>query len=302
MRSASIRTAVMAAGVALASQAHASILSDWNLFVYGNLNSSQEVEGRALIGGNLSGGAQQYGTMLTPRPNYLGTDVLAVGGNINVSNLHVEAGNLRLGGTRSGTVDFNGGGHQINDPNTFLIAQAAQAEIVATSSYLHGLASTNTVTLPSGQPAGVTFNAVPNSDGVAVFNVDGNSLFHSNLVQSINLSLNSADSVIINVSGTSISFDGGNMIGGMNAANAGKILWNFYEATSISIDRQFFGALVAPGATLSNSTVIVGSTAVANFNQNGEVHIPTYTGFVPAPGAAGLTLAAGLFAARRRRR
>jgi len=224
-----------------------------------------------------------------------------VGGNLSAGNVQMQAGNLRLGGTRSGNVNFNGGGHQINDPSAPLLVQAARTEMLALSSVLHGMTATGTVNLPAGQPAGVTFNAVPNAQGVAVFNVSGSALLSSSLVQQIDLQFGSATSVIINVSGTTVNYNGGNMVGGMNATNASRILWNFYEATTVSVDRQLFGAVLAPLAHLSNSTTIVGSTVASSFTQRGEVHVPTYVGYVPAAGTPAMMLLGGLAALRRRR-
>ena len=56
------------------------------------------------------------------------------------------------------------------------------------------------------------------------------------------------------------------------------VLWNFGTATSLTLNKQFNGGLLAPDATVSNSTPIEGSVAVANFNQGGEVHLGTFKG------------------------
>ena len=63
-----------------------------------------------------------------------------------------------------------------------------------------------------------------------------------------------------------------------NSAYNPYVLWNFGTATSITLNRQFNGGLLAPEATISNSTDIEGSVAVANFNQGGEVHLGTFKG------------------------
>ena len=56
------------------------------------------------------------------------------------------------------------------------------------------------------------------------------------------------------------------------------MLFNFVDATSISFNRQINGSVLAPLATISNSTPIEGSVAVANFAQGGEVHLGTFLG------------------------
>jgi choice-of-anchor A domain-containing protein len=78
-------------------------------------------------------------------------------------------------------------------------------------------------------------------------------------------------------------------------------IWNFSQATSLTIDRNFNGAILAPSAHLTNSTAIDGSVFVASMTQNGEVHLPGYTGVVPAPGTAVLAGLGGLIMAARRR-
>lgn len=298
MRSKTALAAALAA--AAVSTAQAGVLNDWNLIVLEDLTSTQEVEGRTMVGRDLFTGASQYGTMLD-RPSHFGIDVLVVGRNLNGGDVHMEAGNLRLGGTRTGAVLFNGGGSQINDAGAAGMVAAAHAQAAGVSSFLAGLAATNTVSIPTGSPAPVNFSAVAGVGGVAVFNVDGNQLFSNGFVQQFDIAMNSATTVIINVSGTSITHDEGNFLGGFNAGNASTILWNFYEAETLDIDRALYGAVLAPNAHLTNGNFIAGSVVVENFTQNGEIHLPTYTGYVPAPGSLAAIGIAGLVATRRRR-
>lgn len=298
----------LAAGLAVqlgAAVASASPLSLWNLTVFENLQTNQEVEGRAQIGGHLSGPSAQFGTMLLPRPSFLGSDVLRVGAGISLSNLQLEAGNLRLGGSSSGAINFNGGGSLINDPATASLVNADRSALVASSAFLRNLAPTGTITLPAGQPAGVTLQPVF-AGNVAVFNLpSGNALLSSNLVQQIELNtaaLSAARSIIINVGGTSVSANAANFVGGFNSDFVrARLLWNFYEATTLTFDRQFNGAVLAPLAHLTNSTIIAGSVAVKSMAMTGEVHLPTYVGFVPTPASAGLLALGGVVALRRRR-
>ncbi len=288
-----------------ASAASAGVLSDWNLIVQNNLTSTSEVEGRTAVGGNLGGPASNYGIKLTPAANYVGTDVLLVGGNINATNINMAAGRLRLGGSKgSANLNFNGGGGPvIQDPTTASQVSNLFAQVTSISSYLASLAPTNTVTLPGQQPAGVTFNAVPNANGVAVFSITASQLFGNNKVQQIDLNLGTATSVIINVTGDSSSWDAGNFVGNFNSAYArSHVLWNFVNANTINwtSGRTLSGALLAPSAALNFTGTMEGSVFVKSLVQSGEVHLPTYQGFVPAPGALGLLGLAGLASRRRR--
>lgn len=301
MQKYSFGAAALAAGV-MVQLAGASAINDWNLIVRHNLTTSSEVEGRTIVGGNIAG-TSNYGVKLLPPSNYVNVDSLVIGGSIAANNYQVNSGRARLFGSKgSANFNMNGGGALIqNDNSVTAMVNSAWGDVLSASTYCSSLSPTNTVTLPSGQPAGVTFNSVLGPGGVAVFNVNGNSLFQNNLVQQMSINMNGASTVVINVAGTNINYNGGNMVGGFNVGNASKIIWNFFEATNLSINRNFFGAILAPKATLSNSTAIEGSVFTDTFNQNGEVHLPNFSGNIPAPGV--LTLAGfGMIVATRRRR
>lgn len=287
------------AACALAASAQAGFINDWNLMVFGNHQISSNVEGSVMVRGTLSG-TGDIGTRLTPSGNFAGQTTLLVGGNVSVGNIQLQAGNLRHGGTFSGNVNFNGGGNRASSATALATANAAYAEITGISSFLAGQTPTSTVSIP-GSPQAVTFVAQPRPDGVAIINIPG-ALLSSGNVQNFDLNFNGATSVIFNVTGGSISISGGNFIGALaNSNNASRILWNFHQAGSINVQRTFTGAFIAPNADVTSTSTIVGVTAVNNFTQNAQVHVPLYTGYIPAPGAMALLAVGGIVAGRRRR-
>lgn len=292
--------AVASAALVSASSA-APVFTDFNLVTFGNLDSTSEVEGRAAIGGTLSGTASNYGTKLTPAGSFLSTDVLLVGGNISAGNINLNAGNARRGGSRSGNLNLNGGGSEFVDGSTAAQVASLAAQASAASTFLKNLATTNTVSIPSGSPGPVNFTAGPSA--VSVFAINGNALFHNSNVQQIDIAFGSASSVIINVAGTNITFDQGNFVGNFNSAFArSRVLWNFYEATTINFtSKAVNGAVLAPLANVSFQGVIEGSLWAKSVTQRGEVHLPLYTGYIPTPGTLGLAAVGGLLIARRRR-
>ena len=85
--------------------------------------------------------------------------------------------------------------------------------------------------------------------------------------------------IIINVSGRRfINCQNSNMNDIMNNANIrSKVIWNFYEATSIDLNSQkFVGALLAPYATVTQTGGnIYGSVGVLSLITNAEVHLST---------------------------
>lgn len=301
-------------GVALSANAQTFLypedyLSTYNLITFGDLTTTSEVEGRTLVGGNLNTSSSNFGVEFG---NATGIDILTVAGNINGNSIQVNnGGNLRIGGASFATVNLNGGGQQINDNSVGSFVNDVQVAMTGYSSFLTGLASTASVSLPGNndQPTGVTFNAAPaGPNNVAVFDIAGNDLFNNNKVQQIGLNFNGADTVVINVSGSSIVYNGGNFVGSFASDNAAsKVIWNFFEADTIQLDRVLWGSVLAPGAAITGiggnptNQVIEGSVVANSLLTNSEIHLPTFTGFVPAPSTAGALAFGGLLAARRRR-
>ncbi len=284
----------------IATVAVASPLSEWNLIVRQDLHTTSEVDGSALIGGDLYG-TSNYAVQGVTASN---GDGLAVGGDITGGiNVQINGGgNLRLaGGVLGGSnVNLNGGGAQIADAGVGAMVAGAFGELEALSASLAALSANGTV-----DGAG-NFTAAPTlleGQNVAIYNLASDD-FQS--FGQLNLNMGSADSVIINVLA-----DGGgvvdliappNIIGDFNQANSARILWNLPDAASVLVNNDFDGALLAPFADLQllgggiNGSVAVDSISV----MNAEVRRFTYTGYMPEPSAVTL-LGLGMIAVARRR-
>ncbi|MDD4913541.1 MAG: choice-of-anchor A family protein [Methylococcales bacterium] len=81
-----------------------SLLDKYNLITTGNVTSYSEVDGNALIGGNLTGGNYHIHNTSTAAP------ALTVGGNVG-GNVNVNGPGLDVGGSIQGNVNMNGGGN-----------------------------------------------------------------------------------------------------------------------------------------------------------------------------------------------
>lgn len=324
-----------AAACALGSPAWASpltaqqILQQFNLVVFDDLNAGSDVEGRTFVGGKLKGNS---GTFFT-RPAQatvsefaalmVGGDVTGGWKNVNgsgdaviggsVGRMNMNGGKAYIGGSVSGAVNGQKQvGASVTIPDHFDETLRALSEELAALDPNSAIAFTN---VSPNQKA--TFNAAPDGDGLAVFDIaDGAAFFDS--IGEIVFSLNGAETIVINVGGLDIDV-AENFLGGIGAQIAGRAIWNFYEAVSLDFGREFFGSILAPYAQVQNMNALNGSIVAQSLTQRGAVRLPGFSGAIPqfasaetadavqAPEpAAGLALLLGgglaVVALRRRRR
>lgn len=305
------------AGVSRAS-AQALDFQNYNVIVFGDLDTNSDIEGRTFVGNNFTGtNSATLGNRLQNKVT-TGDRSFVVGNDIVAGNpLQVQGGSLYIDGSLNGRI-INAASvvpdHTI-DSATASIRSYAEAQSQSLSSML----SDSVVTLPSGgQPGPTKFFATGGLDGLAVFNVSAASIFSNSLGQQLELILdaNTTD-VLINVSGSTVDwFSNINMVGNFTSNYwQGHTLWNFYEATTIDLNsHQFNGGILAPYASIQlDGGSIDGLVVANNLTARAEVHLPDgnsslvafngYTAPVPEPGSAIFLLAAGglLFIMRNRR-
>lgn len=312
MKPVRIVAALVATGVAAVHGD--SWLSQYHLIVTDTLSSVAEVEGRAVINQITYGNSFNVGVNYSSPSSQIN---LAIRGPVAAGNaMQLNAGSLHVpaDATQSGNqvtfgngrqLNLNGGGSLQSGVGTFNY-DAIFTGIAAESMFYDTLAANSALTLPSGQPGAATFNVGNNlgADNVAVFNLtagQATSLFDSSLVQQIDLNLNGANpaAILINVDGSAINYGaGGNFVGNFVTGSAvGKVMWNFTEATSIAMNKSFYGTVLAPKATLtSGGGALEGAVAVKNLSATVEVHPPLFAGQLPSASAVpeASTWAAGL--------
>lgn len=326
----------VAAPASAQSIAGLDALRTWNLVVLGDLTSSSEVEGRTFVGGNLNGNSSNY-QIANPTPSPLGIPGLTVvgdvngstknlnngsgaviGGNVNSGfNLNGAAQTVKVGGTIANTnVNQNivQSGLAASDPS-FPVNLKQQGSLLSSSltdlsKTLGGLDANSNLVVAGNRG---TFNAVPNADGVAVFNISAADL---DKIGEIQFNLNSADTAIVNVSGATVNLND-NFLGGTQGLGE-HVIWNFPDATKLDASTAWGGSVLAPTAAATTGNYIQGSAVFGSLTQNGEFHLGTYTGTYNPPGtgnpggggpspipgeAVGLFAlgAIGLWAMRRRR-
>jgi hypothetical protein len=104
---------------------------------------------------------------------------------------------------------------------------------------------------------------------------------------------NSAALIVINVSGSSATFNMGNMGGSfLNAAIESKMIWNFHQAgvgtgsnDDITIGREFQGSFLAPFADVEidgTGNGFNGSVVAKSLEMRSQAHSPLFAGALPA--------------------
>ena|SRR5690554_5729985 len=336
-----------------------SLLNQYNLIISGNVTSTSEVEGNALIGGNVDGGLynmHQTSNAIVPALT-VGGDVLGnvqtkgkglnVGGNIagNVTindggdafagsvsgslqnnangngstsiigdisgNVNTNGGNTTYGGNLMGSANANGGGTVSNQAITAPFdpsAQAANAINVLSqfSDQLSGLDSNSSYTINGGK---VTFNAVGDDSGLAIFSINDAKTFFDNAFE-FDFSMTNTQSVLFNVFGgddTDLHIHT-NFLASAATIWGSSFLWNFVDATSLDFITQFGGSILALNADVTNRNNLEGTLVAQNLTQYGELHsqplnfVPPTE--VPVPAALPLFLSGliGFFTLRRNRK
>ena len=268
----------------------------YNLILKNDLSTNSEIEGRALIGGNIvSGNTIVFGAALASDPN---VDAVSVVGNIT-PRLTIEHGhNAVYGGSHNG-FNLNGGGSANNVNQTTLQSQfnAIYDQVIADSNYFQGLATTGSFNGSDMNNMLITANE---TSGLNVININASALSNGG---EFDLSSIPNVPVVINVIG------GGNLVLTAKAGNKGAglqgdslasmVLWNFNTATSIAFNGDgWVGSVLAPYANITGSTGhLEGGVAALSYNGSVEFHnsLFTYTPPTTTPPTEDVPAPAGIF-------
>jgi choice-of-anchor A domain-containing protein len=249
-------------------------LDEFNAIIFTNATTTSDIEGAAIIGGNFSG-ATVFINPVTGTPS--GFASLTVFGSTSGNPINLnDGGTAYVGGNKGAKIDFNSGGKYL----TTAPAENISAFKSAFTTFSTSLAALTPTSVTPQTNNNEVFEAKPASDGVAVFDLTAKQL---DAIPSFKIDLNGAKSVVINVSGTSIDFTA-NDESGVNGAD--DIIWNFYQATSVTLGTQIGGSVLAPGANVKNQNQIDGALVANSMTANGELHDYPYTGASPLISAA----------------
>ena len=241
------------------------ILTQFNGVISGDFYSGHDVEGR-LVANVVKTGATFYN-----KPNDSASDFAAINAvTINAGNWNIDnGGSVNYVGSNAATYNFNGDGTLKYKSPDFAISDFTKP-LDNLQSQLSKLAINSTVN--DKDPNAFTF---VETGTTAVFGLTTADL---QLARTIKFS-GDASTIIINVTGTSFN-EGANfsIAGGLSS----KIIWNFIDATSISLGTAWEGSILAGDATVTNTNYINGVLYAKNLNGNGELHNVAFTGTLPA--------------------
>ncbi len=279
------------------------VLNQFNLVVFGDHSLNSQVHGRAFVGGDLVGGS---GSMTTT--NYVlppsGFADVTVAGDVRSGDVNTKGGaSVQIGGAIVGPGKVNNAGSvQTGVAGLGTVAAELEATLKQASQDIRD------------QAANAALSAFNGTQGWQVVGLTGEQTVVSIAAEALdrnelNITLNGALSILINVSGTSINLS--KTFNTLESIGA-NVIWNFHEATSLTIGNRWVGSVLAPLATVTNGNNIHGTLVAAAFNQGGQVHQQAWEGelpggdipaAVPLPAAGWLMLASlGALPGLRRRR
>ena len=257
-----------------------------------------EIEGRVAIGGNLQAD-KSYSLSESGGGTYV---IGAPGDAVGVDGIVTGAGPISLGFNNSGatynivsgganSVSLNNGTKIQNSNNLPLDVTAFMAGMTCLSADLRDATATASfVDDPNGG-----FFIGNNTPGTEIFTVDGTLLNPSTAYNSgyANIDLNAT--LVVNVSGTSVDLNytvrAGRVEDPTFAPFGGgplvyNVIWNFYEATSITLKTDFHGTIIAPLANVDmqgnfNGRLYIGGN-LTHSGSGSEIHNYPFTGNLSA--------------------
>ncbi|WP_172326849.1 collagen-binding domain-containing protein [Mangrovicoccus sp. HB161399] len=294
--------AALAAGIpAIASAASLDalgLLQSFNVIALDDADMSavNHVEGTVYVGGDLTSG-----TFIANQDNLPEaaagsvTGGLIVGGDLNA---HVNSGGngaIQVGGSLNGSSDVpvNTGvtGIPVSEmADTFTSLAAGLSQLSGTD----GAAFDTTMNFKS-------FSSGAGTDGIAVLNLgydDALAMFTGAGQISFDIDA-SVTAFIINVAGADFGSDWSTTVWAQVNSNVSNVLFNFYEADTLTFGSTWNASVLAPGALLASAPGGMNGTVVAeDLVLKGEIRTYgdsyVYAGTLPEPAAAAVPLPAAL--------
>ena len=219
---------------------------------------------------NIDGSGLRVGGTLGPLLNVNGGPAIRYGGTY----AGVTTGNGRV--SRDGTIAAGGSADlyaALNSQRTTMVTDLSRLSTVLASLTSNGTMSTN------GSNVTFDFSGLSPSTGYGAYTIAASSLFSYNGALDIKLGTTSDGAyrpAVINITGGGSYVDALNM--NMSDAIAQNVIFNLIGADNLVINANMTGSLLAPTATVTNTSNITGTLVSSVLNQNAEIHLGTFGG------------------------
>ncbi|MBA4252159.1 MAG: hypothetical protein C0425_09495 [Chlorobiaceae bacterium] len=250
------------------------VAQPYNLFVLYDLTQpSSDTEGKVAVGRNANLANYSVGDKIL-NAAFGQEDVLVVGNNLTYTSGAVYNGNVVYGNSTNLVpvyypTSVTGG----------TIRQASLIDFVVAEAYLNNYSTTLAAQTVNGntlyQWGGVFLTGT--NPVLNVFSVDGAMLSVANDFQ---INVPNGASVVVNISGTTVSWRGGLSITGTSVSN---VIYNFNQTTSLTIESiDVRGSILAPKADVNFITGVQHGQMIAkNLRGMGQFNLAQFTGFIP---------------------
>jgi choice-of-anchor A domain-containing protein len=272
--------------------------SSGNTVIAGNIGTNADVMGR-IAAANLVTAGTTIGSGLGSNDPYGSSTTFAVVAGAGVSagtTFNINGGGNVYAPNAKGQYNWNESprGSLITTGSSGIDFNSLRTTLDAETLSLAGLSSTGVVGAPTPKGGNPSWFVLSGTNPVLnVFDITAAEFADTNHPLDIQVPVGST--VIINVDGTSVTLGAGIYFNGVQESDTNDddnmILFNFGQATSVSIDGQMDGAVLAPFAVLSGNSQMGGTFIAAAIGQTGEVHndefdgtLPTVTAATPEPG------------------
>jgi len=289
----------------LVSSASANVLgplsgTGWNASAFnvvtlgvlsGNLIGAPTLAGNFSSNSDIGGGVAAFG-------NVSDANTLTNGG---VTNPYTDAFNVIVNGSNSGTtvkgcgnIYLGGGGSAspVGCSNPTVSSTGLDFNFAAARTALDNY-SYNTLTSSSlnllGTPAPVSGQpyqysiTIPSPTTAGPVYVDLNPAYLTAGSLNINYNKSLVTAIIFNVAGSTITtgnfefYYNGSVPSG-NDFGANPVLFNFYQATTVTLNNTFDASILAPFATVNTSLDVLGQLIAGQVNSIGETHDDYFSG------------------------
>jgi len=281
-----------------------TMMKTYNVITFGNALIRSEIEGRTWIGGTATvPNSTQFGfNTLISQTDY----ALVVGNGITGNGpFQINQGSVLSKFATSATWNMNSGGtvqigttpYSVFESSVGWTINSIRSNFQTLSNQLDGLAADSVANLSDFNNGKLTGSG----SMVSIIDVNVSSLTALN---GLTLNANGSSLVIVNVHGTPANPFNGNFMGS-SSANRQKFLWNFVNATSITMNRQWQGTVLAPYALVVAKNGFEGGMFSSGLEMYDEGHFFPLNSVIPEPSTFLLFVtgaALTIFRLRRRRR